>query len=117
MSLFFVSGDALVSFCCIFEWSSERGQESASSLLLEKQLVFLGKVVRENATGSLHQASFTPGTEQPATSRYVRQVGRPRKEWISSPMPEAYRVAADPPSLNAAVQNKLHWKRMVETRS
>lgn len=91
--------------------------KSASSLLLERQLVFLGKVVREDADGPLHRVSFIPGTDQPATSRYVRKLGRPRKEWISSLMPEAYRVAGFPLNLDAAVQNKACWKRMVKSRA
>ena len=91
--------------------------KNAPSLLLARQLVFLGKVVREDADGPLHRVSFIPGTDQPATSRYVRKLGRPRKEWISNPMPEAYRVAGFPSNLDAAVQDKVLWKRMVKTHT
>ena len=92
----------------------QAGWKSASTLLLEKQLLLLGKVLREDVEGPLHHVSFIPGTVQPATSRYVRKVGRPRKEWISSLLPEAYRVAGGLMNLETAVQDKLYWKRLVK---
>ena len=46
----------------------------------EQQLIFLGKVLRSDADSVLQAVSFTPGTMQPVTCRYIRRVGRPRKE-------------------------------------
>ena len=35
--------------------------------------------------------TFVPGTLQTAAGRYVRRVGRPRKEWFTAVLPEAFR--------------------------
>ena len=64
---------------------------TASASLTEQQLTILGRVLRAPLETHLHQASLIPGTLQPATSRYVRRVGRPRKEWVPEVLQEAYR--------------------------
>ena len=86
-------------------------------LLLERQLVFLGKVLREDPSHPLREVSFTPDTLQPATSRYVRRVGRPRYEWVSRLLPQAYVVAGGAENLMVAVQNDLSWKAAVKARA
>ena len=92
---------------------SQAGWKTASKLLLERQLIFLGKVLRTSSDSVLRKVCFIPDTLQPSTSRYVRRVGRPRKEWMSSVLPEAYRVAGGGHRLQAAVQDELQWKRNV----
>ena len=54
----------------------------ATSLLLKKQLLLLGEVLRAPDGYPMKVASFIPGTLRPATERFVRRVGRPRFEWI-----------------------------------
>ena len=54
----------------------------SSTQLLKRQLQLFGKVIRSPESHPLRQISFTPGTELPLTSRYIRRKGRPAKEWI-----------------------------------
>ena len=87
--------------------------KSASQLLLEQQLVLFGKVLRSPAEDILQQVSFVPGSLTPATSRYVRVVGHPRKEWIPELLPHAVRIAGGEQNLQNSVQDPMHWKKMV----
>jgi hypothetical protein len=88
--------------------------KSASQLLLEQQLVLFGKVLRSPTQDILHQVSFVPGSLTPATSRYVRVVGHPRKEWIPELLPHAVRKAGYERNLQVAVQDPIHWRRIVQ---
>ena len=88
--------------------------KSASQLLLEQQLVFFGKVLRSPSEDILHQVSFVPGSLTPATSRYIRVVGHPRKEWVPELLPHAVRVAGGEQNLKAVVQDPMYWKRIVQ---
>ena len=62
----------------------------------------------------LQNVLFIPGSLQPATSRYVRRVGRPRKEWVPHVMGEAYRITGSPQNLTATAQDEKRWKRFVK---
>ena len=88
--------------------------KSASKQLREQQLIFLGKVLRSDLDSVLQTVSFTSGTLQPTTSRYIRRVGRPRKEWIAEVLPEALRLAGGEANLKNIVQQTAYWKRMVK---
>ena len=54
----------------------------ATDLLLKRRLQFFGKILRSPEGHPLRTAAFIPGTNSPATERYVRRVGRPAKEWV-----------------------------------
>ena len=56
------------------------GHITASRLLLERQLVLLGKVIRAPQGSPLQTATFIPNSSPPATTRYFRRVGRPRMD-------------------------------------
>jgi hypothetical protein len=88
--------------------------KSASKLLLEQQLVLFGKVLRSPPEDILHQASFVPGSLTPATSRYIRVVGHPRKEWVPELIPHAVRIAGGAQNLRISVQDPMHWKKTVQ---
>ena len=88
--------------------------KSASQCLLEQQLVLFGKVLRSPFEDPLHQVSFVPGSLTPATSRYIRNVGRPRKEWVPELLPHAVRMAGSEQNLKALVQDPIRWKRIVQ---
>ena len=89
--------------------------KSASQLLLEQQLVLFGKVLWSPSEDILNQVSFVPGTLTPATSRYIRNVGRQRKEWIPELLPHAMRIAGSEQNLQDSVQNPAHWKMIVQS--
>lgn len=89
--------------------------KSASGLVREQQLIFLGRVIRADPDNVLQTVSFTPGTMQPTTSRYIRRVGRPRKEWIAEVLPNALHLAGGEQNLRALVQRSAYWKRLVKT--
>ena len=77
--------------------------------------MLLGKVLRQGPTSPLHRACFIEGTLRPATSRYVRKVGRPCYEWVSAVLPEALRIAGGTDRLLAAAHDEFHWKQMVKS--
>jgi hypothetical protein len=85
------------------------GHVQASELLLQTQLGLLGKVLRAPATSQLRTSALTPGTLQPATARFVRRVGRPRKEWIPLVIAEAHRRAGHNDLQDLAL-DPLRWK-------
>ena len=87
----------------------------ATALLMQSQLQILGKVMRAPATSQLHSCAFSPGTLQPATSRYVRRVGRPRKEWIPGVMAEAARRSS-PQDLQTIANDSRQWKMAMSSR-
>ena len=88
--------------------------KSASQLLLEQQLVLFGKVLRAPSEDILHQVSFVPGSLTPATSRYIRVVGHPRKEWVPELLPHALRIAGGEQNLRVSVQDPMHWKSLAQ---
>ena len=59
------------------------GCQAAAAVLLKRRLLLFGKVLRYPVEHPMHQTSFIPGTLLSATGRYIRRVGRPRREWIS----------------------------------
>ena len=97
---------------------SVRGQAGCipvSTLLLQRQLIYLGKVLRQDTSSLLRRASFIEGTLQPATSRFIRRIGRPRFEWVSTVLPHALRLAGGLNQLETAVQDKDSWKLTVKS--
>ena len=56
----------------------------ATTLLLRRQLLLYGKIARAPYAQTMRQAAFVHGTTYPVTSKFVRRMGRPRKEWVSS---------------------------------
>ena len=91
----------------------QAGCNSSSASLLERQVIFIGNVVRGGQDTPLSNVSFVPSSFQPATSRYVRHVGRPRREWIPHVLPYAFQAAGGAHHLATAVQSKSVWKRLV----
>jgi len=86
-----------------------------SQLLVDRQLMLLGTVLRSPEQSPLQTVSFTPGTLQPATSRYVRRVGRPRKEWVPTVLSSAYQLASQGQLLTTA-GSEADWKQLVRSR-
>ena len=56
-------------------------QPSYTTQLSQAQLLLFGKIAASPQCDPLRQVTFQPNCLQPATSRYVRRVGRPRHEW------------------------------------
>ena len=56
-------------------------QTTLGRQLLKQQLLQYGKIARAPENDALRKLTFCPGSLQPATSRYVRRIGRPRNEW------------------------------------
>jgi len=90
------------------------GMKSATDLLTEQQLMQLGKVLRAPQESALHHTSLIPGTLQPSTARYVRRVGRPRKEWTSAVLAAAYKRKLGGERLEELAQDGCAWKRFVK---
>ena len=92
------------------------GHTRASTSLLQKQMQLFGKVLRSSPEGPLALASFIPGTAHPATDRYVRRVGRPRKEWISEMTRHAVRLFGDMRTVSDLARQPLVWKAVVRQK-
>lgn len=78
---------------------SKRPCEKAGSMQMlfiivcRRQLMLLGAELRSPAQSPLQALSFFfPGTLQPATTRYIRRVGRARKEWVPVVLNSAYQL-------------------------
>ena len=84
-----------------------------SKLLERKQLLLLGKILRCHPNHPLRQVSFEPGTYTAATSRYLRRVGRPRKEWIPEVFSLALSFTGSTRNLLFFVQNEKQWRQLV----
>ena len=83
--------------------------KAADELLSVQQLRLLGRVLRSPATSPLHRAAFVPGTLRPATSRYVRRVGRPRKEWVATVLQTANARNTTGQDLRNVAQSPATW--------
>ena len=92
--------------------SAERPR--ASLLLLRRQLIHLGKIIRSSPDEVLRNVSFMRDTMVPATAAYIRKVGRPRLEWIPCVMSEALRITGGSlANLNERVACHDTWKSFV----
>ena len=59
--------------------SSKSKMQDRTDLLLQRQI----PVARAPNNHPLQMSAFIPGTWQPVTDKYVRRVGRPRREWVT----------------------------------
>ena len=92
---------------------AQAGHEAASSQLLKRQLMLLGRVVRASESDPMKVASFIPNSLEPATNRYVRRVGCPRLEWVPQVMREAYSIAGGAREFLQQVLTPEVWRRSV----
>ena len=89
------------------------GCKPLSDKLLEQQMILLGKVLRAPLESPLQRVSLIPGTLQAATYRFVRRVGRPRREWVPSVLREVYKHGGLQDIL-AATETGTTWKRFIK---
>jgi hypothetical protein len=87
------------------------GLATASNCLLKRQMVLFGKVIRSACDGPLQTVCFIPGTLRPATERYVRRVGRPRKEWIPTLLETSISRFGSLQRVEALAANGDTWRR------
>ena len=86
---------------------------AASDMLVQRQLLLFGKVLRSPLDHPLHVSAFIPGTLQPATSRYVRRVGRPRREWVSEVSSRVFDYFGGHSEVTGLVHDPAVWYRTV----
>ena len=90
----------------------ERAQQTTfGKQLLKQQLELYGKIARLPAQSPLRDLTFCPETLQPATSRYVRRVGRPRNEWAVMLQRQAALMSD---CTEHTIKNAVAWKAAVE---
>ena len=87
----------------------------ASDLLRRRQLQILGKTLRAPVGSPLQLPCFIPGTTTPATERYVRRVGRPRKEWIVELSSCAEKLFGSMRETQRLADDRSAWKCSVKT--
>jgi len=90
------------------------GAKLATDILVEQQLTQLGKVLRAPQPSALHSTTLTAGTLEPATSHFIRRRGRPRKEWATTVLQEAYRRKHHHEDLYELASDKQIWKKFVQ---
>eukprot|EP00930_Biecheleria_cincta_P025694 TRINITY_DN18244_c0_g2_i1.p1 TRINITY_DN18244_c0_g2~~TRINITY_DN18244_c0_g2_i1.p1 ORF type:complete len:330 (-),score=41.55 TRINITY_DN18244_c0_g2_i1:133-1122(-) len=92
----------------------EKAQHMKASILLQrKQLMYLGKVMRADHDSALRTVSFSNNHLQPATSRYIRRIGRPRLEWVPTVLDKALSITASMDTLKNTAQDVDAWKKLV----
>ena len=84
---------------------------AATDMLLKRQLLLFGKVLRSAYDHPLHSCAFIRGALQPATSMYVRRVGRPRREWVTFVRDKACQFLESHREITRLVQNPRVWHR------
>jgi hypothetical protein len=89
----------------------QAGQIPLGKQLQKQQLLLYGKVARSPAADPLRELAFCPGTLRPATSRYVRRVGRPRNEWTVMLEKRAYAMT---PQADRVIHNVGDWRAVVQ---
>jgi len=57
------------------------GVTSFGDQLLQRQMIFLGKVARSPGSEPLRRDTFIPSTVQPQLGRFLGRIGRPRQDW------------------------------------
>ena len=95
---------------------SKAGVSAASRVLLQRQLIYLGKPMRAPVGDPLRDVSFIGNTLAPATGQYVRRVGRPRTEWVPTVVYQA-RQHFGPLDLEAGARDPLYCKTFVKSRT
>ena len=58
-------------------------------------------------------AAFIPGTWQPITDKYVRRVGRPRREWVTEVRTKIYQCIGGHLEVSRLVRSSLIWRYTV----
>jgi hypothetical protein len=82
--------------------------------LLKKQLMLYGRIGRAPDDDALRSLTFCPGSLTPATSRFVRRVGRPRHEWASQLNAVAVDIAGGIDQLESLIGEAAAWKDTVD---
>ena len=92
------------------------GHIRASVLLLRRQCYLYGKIVRTAEHNPLRRVSFIPGSTRPHTERYIRRVGRPRREWIPAVQQELRRhaPASTPQFTDDCCKDAKKWREFIE---
>ena len=83
---------------------------------MQKAAALFGKVLRAAPDSPLHVASFIPGTNTAATERYVRRVGRPRREWISDLTQSASQLFGSVHAAQQIATQPRIWKAAVNAK-
>ena len=90
----------------------ESGQRSLEKQLLQQQLLLYGRIARAAPSDPLRSLAFIPGGLEPATSHYIRRVGRPRNEWATMLRKECSKMGAH---FTNCIYNEDEWRRAVHT--
>ena len=88
------------------------GQRQLDRLLLRNQMLLYGRVARSPPSDQLRSLTFVPGGLVPATSRYIRRVGRPRNEWATMVQKECFKMDG---RFSERIYDEPGWKRAVHT--
>lgn len=89
-------------------------QPKLSRQLLKQQLFLFGKIARAPEGDEVRQLTFRPNSLYPATSRYVRKLGRPRSEWATKLRDISLQICGGSAAkLDHTIRNKSSWETSV----
>ena len=83
---------------------------AATDLLLQAQLLQLGKIINAPVDSPLRTTTFFGNYWTPAVNRFVRRVGRPRAEWIPQVLSEGIRIAGSLENLVGIASEPNSWR-------
>ena len=94
-----------------------KAQHVKASISLQcKQFVYLGKVMRSDQDSPLRTVSFSNNHLRPATSHFLRRIGRLRLELVPTVLDKALSITAGIDRLKDAVQDVNAWKILISQR-
>ena len=88
------------------------GCRPLTEILLNQQLLLLGRALRAPTAAPLHSCAFVPGTDRPLVSHYIRRVGRPRKEWAPTVLDAARSRSQTATSLWQLSSDTAKWRQI-----
>ena len=81
--------------------------------LLKQQLLLYGKIARSADNDPLRAVTFCRGSLRPATSQYMRKVGRPRNEWAVKLYEKALAATGGIAQLDELIKSTASWKAVL----
>ena len=88
-------------------------QQTCRTQLLRQQLPLVGKVASSANEDVLRRLTFMPGSLTSAVDRFMRVIGRPRKEWAKMMLQEATAMARSADAALHLAGDRPRWRQAV----
>ena len=91
----------------------QAGQRDIAGQLLRRQLVLFGRVARAPDTDLRRRLTFSAGSLRLASDAYVRNIGRPRKEWAKELLTIAASKLGSVATVQRLVRSSNLWQAVI----